>query len=408
MRVLLDCTMTCRQPELMTGIQRVVHEIVRRCRSLAPDNVECLPVRFAAGAWRPVGDRIPGDQVLGVLRAAAASGRARRKEARVAIAEGRCAACLHWLFGQLLYTLASALCSLVKRVRVPAAGEELVLRPGDTLVLLDTFAIRPEVIAAQRAGARVEAVIHDIIPITHPHFFVGGNADLVRWFDWSANHASRLHATTEYVRGTLRGHYGAACPEVRVFPLGADLPLAQAGLPRPALAHAVGDRTFLMVGTLEPRKGHACALDAFELCWARGSDARLLVLGRVGWMTEALVRRMRSHPELGRRLHVFHDADDADLAHAYRGCRALVAASAVEGFGLPLVEAAQHGLPVLASDIPVFREVASDATYFRVDDAGDLARAILSELERSPRRLPGRRWVSWEESVRRLLRGIVA
>jgi glycosyltransferase involved in cell wall biosynthesis len=133
----------------------------------------------------------------------------------------------------------------------------------------------------------------------------------------------------------------------------------------------------VLVGTVEPRKGHAQALAAFERLWAAGSDAQLLILGRAGWGVDALVGRLREHPQRGRLLHWIEQAADAELAAAYRSASALLAPSLDEGFGLPLAEAAGFGLPVLARDLPVFREVAGDrASYFSGSDPEALAKAV--------------------------------
>ena len=144
--------------------------------------------------------------------------------------------------------------------------------------------------------------------------------------------------------------------------------------------------TFAMVGTIEPRKGHAQALDAFERLWAQGLDVRLAIVGAEGWKglpdsrrrtIPALMARLRSHPELGRRLFVLHGASDAYLDRIYAASVCLLAASEGEGFGLPLIEAARHGIPLLARDLPVFREVAGPhASYFGGADGAALAAAI--------------------------------
>ena len=91
------------------------------------------------------------------------------------------------------------------------------------------------------------------------------------------------------------------------------------------------------------------------------------------------------------------------------GCSvALLVASEGEGFGLPLIEAAQHGLPIIACDLPVFREVAGDhAFYFTGDNAEDLSNSIKKWLSLSSRReVPcseGIPRLTWEESTRNLL-----
>ncbi|KFN41929.1 hypothetical protein N787_03965 [Arenimonas metalli CF5-1] len=150
----------------------------------------------------------------------------------------------------------------------------------------------------------------------------------------------------------------------------------------------------LMVGTVEPRKRHDLALDAFETLWRAGSRQRLLIVGRPGWNVDALMHRINHHPELGKRLRWLEDASDAELAQAYAGAERVLMASDAEGFGLPIIEAARHGRPLLLSGIDVFREIAGDAAdYFAAGDAADLAQA----LGRAPRPmdLPTDRFPDW-------------
>ena len=70
--------------------------------------------------------------------------------------------------------------------------------------------------------------------------------------------------------------------------------------------------------------------------------------------------RIRSHPDLGRRLHWFDDAHDEVLATLYRGAAAVLVPSHSEGFGLPALEALGHGTPVVASSGGALPEVLSD------------------------------------------------
>jgi glycosyltransferase involved in cell wall biosynthesis len=167
-------------------------------------------------------------------------------------------------------------------------------------------------------------------------------------------------------------------------------------------------RTLLMVGTLEPRKMHAQALDAFELLWQRGVEVNLVIVGKLGWNVEGLAERLRGHPHRGRLLHWPERAGDELLLALYRDATALLAASAGEGFGLPLIEAAQHGLPVIARDLPVFREVGGDhAWYFEAGDAAALADALERWLDLHAQGMApasaGMPCLTWAESARAFL-----
>jgi len=166
--------------------------------------------------------------------------------------------------------------------------------------------------------------------------------------------------------------------------------------------------TFLMVGTVEPRKEHAQTLAAFERLWANGHDANLVIVGKQGWMVESLVERLRSHSEAGRRLFWLQGISDAYLERIHAASTCFVAGSLAEGFGLSLIEAARHRLPIIARDIPVFREVCGDhAFYFEGDKPEALAEAISTWLElyregKAPS-VEGMKVLTWEESTQQLL-----
>ena len=122
-------------------------------------------------------------------------------------------------------------------------------------------------------------------------------------------------------------------------------------------------------------------LDAFERFWAADGTAPLVVIGRRGWQCEATLRRFTSLATAGKPFTHIGDATDADLQHAYRHGRCLIFPSVAEGFGLPIMEALAQGLPAIASDIPVHREVGGDlATYIPLGNPGHLA-TLLQSIE---------------------------
>ncbi|OIQ69685.1 GDP-mannose-dependent alpha-(1-2)-phosphatidylinositol mannosyltransferase [mine drainage metagenome] len=162
-----------------------------------------------------------------------------------------------------------------------------------------------------------------------------------------------------------------------------------------------------MVGTIEPRKGHAQTLAAFELLWAQGMDVNLVIVGKQGWLVDQLVDKLRQHPELNRHLFWLEGISDEYLEKIYAASTCLIAASEGEGFGLPLIEAAQHKKPIIARELPVFREVAGEhAFYFNGLTSKDLADAIsawltLSQSDMHPKSV-GMRYLSWSDSALQL------
>jgi alpha-1,2-rhamnosyltransferase len=116
-----------------------------------------------------------------------------------------------------------------------------------------------------------------------------------------------------------------------------------------------------------------------------------------------LARRIVSHAEFGRRLFWLKDASDAELRDLYEHARALIFPSVAEGFGLALIEAAHYGLPIIASDIPVFREIGGDAiSYFDVADSEMLSGRTRECLAAAKTR-PSIPFMTWRESTEGLL-----
>ena len=165
---------------------------------------------------------------------------------------------------------------------------------------------------------------------------------------------------------------------------------------------------FLMVGTVEPRKGHAQTLAAFEWLWNQGEKLNLVIVGKKGWKVDELAEHLVTHPERERHLFWLQGIDDALLEQIYAASTCLIAASLDEGFGLPLIEAARHKLPILARDIPVFREVAGGhASYFSGLAPQNLAEAVLHWLAQDhagtvpkSEAIP---WLTWAESTQQML-----
>lgn len=287
--------------------------------------------------------------------------------------------------------------------------------PGDSLLLLDSFWNGPGTLAAahhaRAAGASIIGYIHDLIPITHPHVMPRwqrvATAYAVRKV---AEMASAIVTTSEHCSSTVRAFLGkqaSGLPIVHNYH-GMDFSLEKrtgtqgSGLMKRLRAEE--RQSYVMVGTIEPRKGHDVVLSAFERRWAAGSDAALIFVGRIGWAESDFVRKLQMHPEGGRRLFVLNEADDGDLAAILRGADAAIVASIVEGFGLPVIEALGAGLPLIASDIPVFREIAErHALFFSARDPAGLADTI-GRFEADGIRPPADfTWPNWQQSAERLL-----
>jgi len=275
-------------------------------------------------------------------------------------------------------------------------------------------------------GVNCRMLVHDLLPVTRPELFPpSANAYFGRWLDVVAQLDGAI-CVTRTVAAELHGWLEQHHPQrSEILTLdhshhGADLSGAapSRGLPENAtelLAKLAARPSVLMVGTLEPRKGYVQALAAFTHLWQSGAEINLVIVGREGWKDlpdeqrrdiPELIRQLRQHPQLGQRLFWLNDVSDEFLEKVYATADGLLAASLDEGFGLPLIEAAQKGLPILARDIPVFREVAGEhACFFHADQAGELAEAI-DAWQRSGFRpaSSGMPWLTWQQSANNLQR----
>ena len=306
--------------------------------------------------------------------------------------------------------------------------EPIDYHPGDIFLGLD---LQHQVVIAQkdyleelrRNGVKVFFVVHDLLPITFPHYFLSGAAkDHKEWllalacFD-GVICISRTVAEefTKWIE--IHGQYRLRQLKISWSHSGADIAnsVPTIGLPDEAdqvLKKLACHQTFLTVGTVEPRKGQAQVLRAFELLWRDGIDANLVIVGKQGWMVESLVGRLRQHSELNKRLFWLEGISDEYLGKLYAVSTCLIAASEGEGFGLPLIEAAQHKLPIIARDIPVFREVAEEhAFYFKGLEPQDLMEAVKKWIEldkqgKSPRS-DKMKWLTWKQSAKQLTKVVL-
>lgn len=312
---------------------------------------------------------------------------------------------------------------------LPFDDDLLDYQAGDVFLGLD---LQSHVVPAQKdffrrmrqVGVDVEFVVYDLLPITLPQAFPEQSTRIhENWLSVVTENDGALcisRAIAEELSDWVErnGPVRRRPFKINWFHLGSDIEASvpTTGMPDDAenCLRALSNRpSFLMVGTVEPRKGHRQALSAFEHLWADDVGVNLVIVGKQGWMVEELAQHLRRHPELGRRLFWFDHASDEFLEKLMATVTALLAASEGEGFGLPLIEAARHKLPIIARDIPVFREVAGKhAFFFHGLDAGSLAESIkrwlaLYEKEEFPPS-EGLPWLTWKQSTQQLLDRLLA
>ncbi|HET9209464.1 MAG TPA: glycosyltransferase family 1 protein [Thermoanaerobaculia bacterium] len=225
-------------------------------------------------------------------------------------------------------------------------------------------------------GARV-ATVHDLGLLKVPWAVRPDSAEALRErLERTIFEADLLLTPSEAVRRELIG-IGVSPDRVRAIHHGTGVLAEAAPSPPPA---GTPPRYALHVGTVEPRKNVPTLLAAWRLLRARGIDPPPLVLcGGWGWKAEAVRQEIEAAGREGWAVHLGY-VGPGELASLYAGAELVALPSFYEGFGLPAIEALQAGAPLVASDLPVLREVAGDAALYAPPDRPDLWADRIAEL----------------------------
>jgi glycosyltransferase involved in cell wall biosynthesis len=232
-----------------------------------------------------------------------------------------------------------------------------------------------------QAEVRAAYLVHDLIPITHPQFCRAGEA---------IRHRERMRTVLTTAAGVI-GNSQATLDELTAFAATEALPQPPAvaawlGLdpfPLPRQLPAPDRPVFVALSTIEARKNHLMLLQI----WSRLIDRmgnlapRLLIIGQRGWEADKVFELLDHDEKLRGHVIELNRCSDQELAAHLASARALLFPSLAEGYGLPLIEALALGTPVIASNLPVFREIGGDIPeYLEPLDSSGWEKAILDYL----------------------------
>ena len=168
----------------------------------------------------------------------------------------------------------------------------------------------------------------------------------------------------------------------------------------------------MILGTIEPRKNHAILLDVWK--WFEGNlptnkIPHLDIVGARGWQNSAVFRRLDRETFMGKTVHEHGAVSDLVLAGFLRSAQALLFPSQSEGFGLPVVEALECGLPVICSDLPVLREIVGPIPrYLPLLNLADWTQAILDEAAKTSQKTKLYQGTTWDQHFTWVFQGIDA
>ena len=239
-----------------------------------------------------------------------------------------------------------------------------------------------------RYQLRAVYLIHDLIPITHPQFCRPGEdrkhmRRMINVLVSASGIIGNSQATVDEVAALAARHDIPMPANVAVW-LGGNVPLRADGI------GSAGRPYYVVLGTIEGRKNHQLLLEVWSRLVAQfgGAAPRLVIVGKRGWEAEKIFDQLDSLGPLASYIEERSRCSDEELAPLMAGARALLMPSFAEGYGLPVFEALELGTPVIAADLPVYREVAGAIPfYLPPDDVTAWERALSSYATDGPERL---------------------
>src|SRR5574344_214492 len=417
-KIYLDCTHTYNSGQ-NTGIQRVVKNIVQNRFEVSKlFGIEIVPVVFYNKEYKKF-DRFPDIRATSSI-----------KKYKVKNILKKVLSFFRKFFSKVKVIddflhnpkFILKLNSYYERVFVSyhVEDEKVEFSQNDILLFLDATWLNSEYkfyeSLKNRYGIKIVATIYDLIPINQSQFCsVDLTLTLKDWFEKSINLVDAYIGISKFVQKEcyeyIKNSFNSDVLESKFdyFYFGAnlkDFDLSKADIRDDFKDLFKTKHVFITVSTIEPRKNHKYIVDSFDKLWEKGVDVRYVIIGKVGWEGDDFISRVKNHKEYNSRLFLLENIDDEHLLYAYKNSKALIFASFIEGFGLPIIESLHNKLQVLASDIDVHREIGRDfVSYFNLNDINSLIKLI--EDDNFNKNIDDFKWISWEESAKDLVEKVL-
>ena len=264
-----------------------------------------------------------------------------------------------------------------------------------------------------RPDVRATFFIHDLLPVLMPEYFRAAEFERHRArLANVARFAAAAVVTTRTVASDLRAYMGdLGRGDIPVFV--APTPVSPTFLTPRASDPALQDHPFFVLcSTLEPRKNHLMILAVWRALVERlGAKApKLVLVGTRGWHYDTIIDLIERGPALRSHVLEVGGLSTPGLKRLIDNARALLMPTFNEGYGLPVHEALAAGAPVVASDIPVFRDLAAPGLTLCSPLDGEAWLEAIAALSRAPRRDVARHapagWVTYFDALDGFLEGL--
>ena len=240
----------------------------------------------------------------------------------------------------------------------------------------------------KKAGIKTVVTIHDIIFMRHPEWYNWPDTKIYAWkFRKTCAEADRIIAISECTKRDIMLFGGVSPDKIDVIyqSCGSRYKMRESEkkLHEVHTGYMLPERYIVNVGTIEERKNILLAVKALRLL---PEDISLVIVGKATKYTEKVKAYIRENALEGR-VKILHNVPNEDLPAIYQMAEACVYPSRYEGFGVPIIEAIQSGLPVVACTGSCLEEAGGNGTiYVGPDDVYAMADAIKQVLKGAPGR----------------------
>ncbi len=270
----------------------------------------------------------------------------------------------------------------------------------------------------KKAGIRTAVMLHDTIPLDFPKLCIDFvSDDLERAIEYQARNGNLLLCNSNVTAADFSRHaHRLVGKPPKAKPIVAHLGLhdVKNDIKNVVTLPEQIDPTrpvHVIIGTIEPRKNHVFLINLWEKMSRDIEPSKmpqLVIIGRWGWKFENIKSRLEDSKEFNVSIFILEGPDDAVMASVLNSTNTLLMPSITEGYGLPILEAARDGIPVIANDLAVYREIAGDyPDLCSIDDPAGWERLIKLHSQKRERLQPPA-IPTWDQHFERVMNALRA
>lgn len=272
------------------------------------------------------------------------------------------------------YLLPRKVVNLLRRLGVHIPFEFLVRSRGD-FIIFPSYLTRISFYKTPYT-----TIVHDVTYLEHPEYVNTRNLnDLVRFMPQTLEHAAFITTISQTTKKALQHFYPQLQQEIVVEHIPPTLlTKSTSSTEKRVLSRLnINKKFILFLGTIEPRKNIINLLQAYETLSSIQDEYALVIAGGSGWKNDQIYTLLSQLQDKGLDIITTGYITDEEKSVLYKKTSLLVLPSYYEGYGMQLLEAADFGIPIVASNIDVFREIiGGGASFFNPNDVTDISQTI--------------------------------